>query len=253
MTLLEYECVDLGYGRNVVLRDVNLQVEKGDFLGLVGPNGSGKSTLIKSMLDLIKPMAGTVRWAGGVPKRGYVPQREQVDPIWPMRVRDLLKMTLCSLRPIHPFHRRIPPQVEEIMGLIEIEHLADQTLNTLSGGEMQRVLLARALVVEPEVVLLDEPTSAMDLVAAERFLSLINRMHEQKKTTVVMVTHDLPALVNRAHRIGIIQNGTLHSGRTEDILTCESLSRIYQEPLTVCSVGGRSVICFGRVPKDGEA
>ncbi len=243
--MLTYQGVDLGYGRQVVLRDVNLSVERGDFLGLVGPNGSGKSTLVKSMLGLVRPMRGEIHWEGGVPKRGYVPQREQVDPIWPMRVRDLLEMTIHSLQTLQPLHRKQCPEVREIMELIEIDHLADKTLATLSGGEMQRVLLARALVVEPEVVVLDEPTSAMDLVASERFLSLINRMHEQKQTTVILVTHDLPSLVNRAHRLGIIQNGALHSGKTEEILTSENLSRIYEEPLTVRSVDGRTVILHG--------
>ncbi len=253
MCLLKYEGVRLAYGRNVVLRDVNLHVEKGDFLGLVGPNGSGKTTLIKSMLGLIRPKLGTIDWRGGIPRCGYVPQQEEVDPIWPMRVRDLLKMTICSLRPLHLFHRKEPRQVREIMELIGIEHLANQTLDTLSGGEMQRVLLARALVVEPEVVLLDEPTSGMDLVAAERFLSLISKMHKGRKMTVIMVTHDLPSLVDRAQHLGIIENDTLYSGRVDEILTSEMLTKIYREPLTVRDVHGRTMILHGSAPEERSA
>ena len=242
MELLRFEKVDLGYGRHLILKNVNLVVEKGDFFGLVGPNGSGKSTLIKAMLGLLRPQSGLVQWFPSVPVRGYVPQREQVDPIWPMRVQDLLRLTLCvSERLIHS-HKKNQTQVDYAMEMIGIKHLANQTLDTLSGGEMQRVLLARALIVRPEVMLLDEPTAAMDLVAAHKFLSLITDLHEQCNMTVIIVTHDLPSLVDRAHRLGIIQHGQFFSGQSEELLTSSTLSGIYREPLTVKKVDGRTMI-----------
>ncbi len=242
MATLEYKDVNLGYGRHEILRDVNLVVEKGDFFGLVGPNGSGKSTLIKSMLGLVKPRSGLIRWLPSVPRRGYVPQRERVDPIWPMRVRDLLRATIHALGNGFFCNKSEHIRAERAMEMIEISHLANQTLDTLSGGEMQRVLLARALVVEPEVLLLDEPTAAMDLVASQKFLSLITHLHEVHQMTVIIVTHDLPSLVDRAHRLGIIQHGELHSGNSKDLLTSENLSRIYREPLRVSKVDGHTVI-----------
>ncbi len=242
MELLQFEGVDLGYGRDVVLRGVNMRVGRGDFFGLVGPNGSGKSTLLKAMLGLVKSQAGEIRWHPRVPKRGYVPQREQIDPIWPMRVRDLLRLTLCSLRGGRLFGEREPAAVPATMEMIEIEHLANQTLDTLSGGEMQRVLLARALIVEPEVLLLDEPTAAMDLVASQKYLSVITRLHHECDVTVIIVTHDLPSLIGRAHRLGIIQHGHVHSGLAGEMLTSEKLSDIYKEPMMVKKLDGHTVI-----------
>ncbi|KMQ51726.1 Zinc ABC transporter, ATP-binding protein ZnuC [Chitinispirillum alkaliphilum] len=241
MNQLEFRNVCLGYGGREILKDVNITVEKGDFFGLVGPNGSGKSTLIKSMLGLVKPRSGSIKWVPSVPRRGYVPQREQVDPIWPMRVQDLLRATIHALGFAFRY-RREHAKVTQVMGLIGIDHLANQTLDTLSGGEMQRVLLARALIVDPQILLLDEPTAAMDLVASQKFLSLITHLHETHNITVVIVTHDLPSLIDRAHRLAIIQHGQLHSGTSEEILTSENLTRIYREPLKVSKVEGRTVI-----------
>ncbi|MDG5815629.1 metal ABC transporter ATP-binding protein [Chitinispirillales bacterium ANBcel5] len=242
MDLLKFNNVTLGYGPHTILREINLKVRKGDFFGLVGPNGSGKSTLMKSMLGLVRPRHGSINWLSGVPKRGYVPQREQVDPLWPMRVRDLLRLTLCSADSALFYNRKEQVQVGKVMELTEIEHLRNQTLDTLSGGEMQRVLLARALIIEPDVLFLDEPTAAMDLVASQKFLSIITGIHHSRNVTVILVTHDLQSLVDRAHRLGIIQNGALHSDTADKLLTSINLSTIYKEPMVVKKVEGRTVI-----------
>ncbi|ERP31959.1 metal ABC transporter ATP-binding protein [Chitinivibrio alkaliphilus] len=242
MALLSYTDVTLGYGARTILEKVNLCVEQGDFFGLVGPNGAGKSTLIKSMLGLLKAQSGKILWNPETVQKGYVPQRENIDPIWPMRVRDILRLTHCSLRgPFHR-HRGEDSRVMEEMERIGIAHLANQTLDTLSGGELQRLLLARALITDPQVLILDEPTAAMDLVSSNRFLSLINTLHEERNMTVIIVTHDLPSLVHRAHRIGIIQDGQLHSGTTREMITSEKLSEIYQENLAVSTIDGRTII-----------
>jgi zinc/manganese transport system ATP-binding protein len=240
--LLVFEAVTLGYNGRVVLNNVNLTVKQGQFFGLVGPNGSGKSTLMKSMLGLVRPRSGTITWTSGMPKIGYVPQSELIDPIWPMRVRDLLHLTLCSLEPANFRHKKEDIQVGAVMEWIGIEHLANQTLDTLSGGEMQRVLLARALIIEPEVLFLDEPTAAMDLVSSQKFLILISNLHVQKGMSVIIVTHDLQSLVGRAKSIGIIESGGLYYDTAEKLLTSETLSKIYKQPMLVKTVDDYTLI-----------
>lgn len=251
MAQLVFEKAGFGYGSRNILMDINLEIKQGDFFGLVGPNGAGKTTLIKAMLGLIKPRHGTVRWMPSIPKRGYVPQKEQIDPIWPMRVRDLLKHTRnASEKGILQRHEQ--RAVMEVMEQTGTMHLANQTLDTLSGGEMQRVLLARALVVDPEVLLLDEPTAAMDLVASLKFLTLITGLHHRRNITVIIVTHDLPSLVDRAHSLGIIQHGLLHSGPTSELMDSKTLSSIYRVPMNVKKVEGQTMIIPLQSPEEAE-
>lgn len=242
MDLLAFKDVSLGYNGRLVLENINLSVRKKQFLGLVGPNGSGKSTLMKSMLGLLRPKSGSITWVKETPVIGYVPQKEIIDPIWPMRVRDLLHLTLCSLEKAHFRHKKENVRVWNVMQWIGIEKMANQTLDTLSGGEMQRVLLARALIVEPEVLFLDEPTASMDLVSSQNFLSLISNLHEEQGITVVIVTHDLQSLAGRADSLGIIEQGRVYHDTAERLLTSESLSRIYKQPMFVKSVEGSTLI-----------
>ncbi len=231
--LFRFAHASLGYATHEVLNGISFEVNAGDFIGIVGPNGSGKSTLVKTMLGLLPLRAGRMEWRGSCPTIGYVPQREQIDPIWPMRVRDMLQFTLTALEPPHWRRRGEHDRVAEVMQTAEIDALADQTLDTLSGGEMQRLLLARALIVEPQVLLLDEPTAAMDLFATERFMSVIARLHREREVTIILVTHDLQSLAGRASTVGILSHGTLHHGPTSTMLSAERLSEVYGHPVHV--------------------
>ncbi|MCC5848167.1 MAG: metal ABC transporter ATP-binding protein [Verrucomicrobia bacterium] len=242
MPLLTLEHVTLGYPGKALLKNLDFAVSRGEFFGIVGPNGAGKSTLLKTLLGLLPPLAGHLHWPEGRPVIGYVPQRERVDPIWPMRVRDVLHHTLCALGRPHFRRKREHASVAEVMAATGIEALANQTLDTLSGGEMQRLLLARALVVDPAVLVLDEPTAAMDLVATETFMNMISRLHRERGISILLVTHDLQSLSGRADRLGILQSGQLHQGSPEDLLTSESLGRIYGQKIQVDTLRGRSFI-----------
>lgn len=245
MKILQFQDVELAYGKHIVLSGVNLELKKGEFFGLVGPNGSGKSTLLKSLLGLIKPNSGEINWHTDSFKKGYVPQRERVDPIWPISVRNLISLTLSAAISPWRHQRGEVEQVDRVMELTKTAEFANKTLDTLSGGEIQRVLLARALVVEPDILLLDEPTAAMDIVAVQRFLSLITDIHTKSDMTIIMVTHDLNSLIDRADRLGILQHGSLYSGPASEILTTSSLSSIFREPMTVKVFEGRQHIIHG--------
>lgn len=227
--LLRVEEVSLYYRGNhhFRLEEVTFELERGDFLGLVGSNGSGKSTLLKALLGLVRPYRGRIDWASPRPRIGYVPQSEQIDPAWPMRVRDLLKLTASLQYPIFPRRSCPPSLIEGAMDMVGVAHLGDRLLENLSGGELQRVLLARALVLEPEVVLLDEPTAAMDLIAAQSFLSLIEDLREQGQLTLILISHDLNVLAKRATRLGIIAGGRFVCGSPEELLESDSLSEAF--------------------------
>lgn len=239
MKILEFKNVELSYGKHTIIKDVNLELKRGEFFGLVGPNGAGKSTLLKAILGLLKPRSGEIIWQDESLKKGYMPQRERVDPIWPISVRDLIRLTLQAAAFPRRHSKSDENKVDHVMNITRTKEIAGQTLDTLSGGEIQRALLARALVIEPEVLLLDEPTASMDIVAVQRFLSLITEIHANSSMTIIIVTHDLNSLVNRADRLGIIQHGSLYCGPSDEILTTSSLTSIFREPMSVKIFDGK--------------
>src|SRR5207248_868848 len=153
--------VRLGYGAHVVLPSVDLEVEPGDFLAIVGPNGSGKTTILRAILGVLKPLAGEMRAPEGC---GYSPQRRALDTIFPFTVEEVVAMGLQGERP--PLSRLLPShreRIEKALAACGVEKLAQRPFRDLSGGQQQRSLVARALVSDPKVLVLDEPTNDLDL------------------------------------------------------------------------------------------
>jgi ABC-type Mn2+/Zn2+ transport system ATPase subunit len=237
------ESATLGYGRKVVLSDVTMHVDQGDFLGIVGPNGSGKTTLLKAILGLIRPMKGTVERNEGQLRIGYVPQRESVDSLYPLTVLDIAIMG--RYRRMGPI--ALPGPVDRDLACRALEHvgiadLAQRLYPSLSGGQKQRALIARALVGEPNVLLLDEPTNGMDLPAEQALMELIRALHDADRITVLMVSHLLNVVVNFAQRIAIVGDGSVREGTVEETITGAELSALYGVPVTVAKVGHLRVV-----------
>ena len=190
--------VDLGGVR--VLDGVTLSVGHGDFLGLVGPNGGGKTTLLRVILGLESFSAGGVRVFGRHPgsspgRIGYVPQRLFFDREFPISVRDLVLMGRLSKKKLFQHYNRLDREVvDEAIHQAGIERLVERRIGDLSGGELQRTLIARALAGEPELLLLDEPTASIDPQMKTTIYDLIERLKE--RLTIVLVTHDT-ALISR--------------------------------------------------------
>ncbi|MHC4598683.1 MAG: metal ABC transporter ATP-binding protein [Planctomycetota bacterium] len=193
--VIELEDVAFAYDGHPVLEDVHLTVVERDFVSLVGPNGGGKTTLLKLFLGLLKPTRGRVRVFGGPPSRtrhriGYVPQHFQFDPKFPISAMDVVLMgRFRGSLPVGPFRRRDRAAAEEALGQVEMRDLAGRPFATLSGGQRQRALVARALATEPELLLLDEPTSNVDAAVQEELYSLLSRLND--RLTLVVVTHDV--------------------------------------------------------------
>lgn len=241
--LIEFRDARFGYGRRMVLEHVSIDVRRGDLLGLVGPNGAGKTTLLRGLLGQLKPLSGEVLWGGVRPKIGFVPQRENLNPIWPLRVLDVVLMGRCALR--GPMRRLTTEDREESMRALEltgIVALSALPVANLSGGQVQRTLLARALASHPDILILDEPTTGMDLAGSTGMLRLIRSLHDERKLTVLFVSHDLNAVAGIATRLVLIHEGRVKEGDEESILSPDVLGAVYGLDIVVGNVGGQRVV-----------
>lgn len=230
---------------------MELELPRGDFLGLVGPNGSGKTTLLRAMLGLIDPLSGQVERPVRDLRFGYVPQRKTLDDVWPLRTRDVVVMGLYHrLGLFRRPGRREREAALEALAAVGMDSVADHPFEALSGGQKQRTLIARALVTAPDVLLLDEPTAGMDLPGTEAVLGLLRDLH-RGGMTIVLVSHLLNEVVSTAMRVGLVGNGGLHLGPTREVVTDSNLSRLYGVPVHVVPVDGRLLVLPG-APPEGE-
>ena len=206
-----------------ILEDVNLSVESGDFLAVLGPNGGGKSTLLKLMLGLLKPDSGDIRILGHLPgeaggRIGYLPQHTHVSTSFPITVLDAVRMGMVKpgFGGIAGFKRASDEKAKARKALERVAMLEHEkrSLAELSGGQMQRVFIARALVDEPKLLLLDEPTASVDSTGRASLFKLLVELNEDM--TVVMVSHDISSLASGVKSVACV-NGGLHFHKAPEI------------------------------------
>jgi len=236
-TVIATEHLGFAYGDVSVLEDVSLKVEAGEFLGLVGPNAGGKSTLLKLILGLLKPQQGWVRVLGLTPKRarhrlGYVPQYPAFPRDFPIQVLDVVLMGRLGLGPslsagVGGWRRSDRECARRALDDVEAADLAAQPIGALSGGQLQRVLLARALVGEPELLILDEPTANIDQRLEGEIFELLARLN--KRLTIIVVSHDIGFISSYVSRVACL-NRTLICHRTEAI-DGDLINDLYGEPV----------------------
>jgi ABC-type Mn2+/Zn2+ transport system ATPase subunit len=207
-------CEDLavGYGPLVVLDEVGFAIRPQAYVGLVGPNGAGKTTLLKALTGILRPMRGSVRLAphpsGRRVRFGYVAQTTTLDDSYPVSALDVVMMGRVSRAgPFVPFSRTDRASAFRALGRVGMEERAEWPFRELSRGQQQRVLLARALAGEPDVLVLDEPTNFLDLRAQLDFIHTINRMREEEAMTVLIVTHLLQEVSEHADQVLLVQGG----------------------------------------------
>ena len=211
--------LDFAYGEALVLKNVSLHVDAGTTLGLIGPNGGGKTTLIRLLLGLIEPTNGSIRVDGLSPRDavrrgnivGYLPQKATMgDGRFPISARQVARLGLVGKTGMLQSYRRDDLSfVDELLGMVGIAELADAPVGTLSGGQLQRVLIARALAARPKILLLDEPTTGIDRIGQQQFLESIEQLKQRLGLTVIFVSHDLRAVSAISDRIACL-NLTLH-------------------------------------------
>ena len=232
-SILTVEQVTLAYGRHLVLRDVSLRIEPGEFWCLLGPNGEGKSTLIKALLGAVKPRRGRILLRADFARRtriGFVPQESEVNPAVPTTVAELILTGTVGLSLDAAARGARLQRVLEIMG---IQALRRRNFWTLSGGQRQRTLVARALIRDPLLLIVDEPTAGLDLAAATGLLETITDLSRNKGITVLFVTHDLNLAARRATHIALFRGGRLTAGPLSEVFTPENLQATFGVPIEV--------------------
>ena len=242
--IIKLNNVTIGYGKEVVVSGINLTVYENDFIGIVGPNGAGKTTLLKTLLGNLKLLGGTI-YKDSL-RFGYVPQRDTVQPLLPYSVFDVVMMGRYSLsgifKRITETDRKI---VEESLSYVGLSDLKHKNYNSLSGGQRQRTLIARALAVQPNVLILDEPTNGMDLSSRIGILDLIKHFHKEHNITVIMVSHLLNDVANYVHRIALVEENYFQVDTVKMILTDKNLSSLYGLDIKVGECFGITFIAAG--------
>ena len=229
-SLLKLEHVAVGYGRHVVLPDVSLSLQRGTFTGLIGANGSGKSTLIKTILGIIAPLSGQVEFASvnGRPHAfGYTPQRDSLDSIFLLSSFEVVLMGTCgSIGPGRRAGSGEKDWAHQCLRETGADHLSRRLFSQLSGGQKQRVLIARALATKPDFLLLDEPTSGIDVAARHSIMEVLQRIHQQQQLTILMANHDLPLVRSYAQRVIWLHAGQVLQGPVGEMLSAEKIREI---------------------------
>jgi ABC-type Mn2+/Zn2+ transport system ATPase subunit len=246
MDLLTLRGVEVGYHRRRILPAVDVTIRRGTFLGIVGPNGSGKTTLVKTMLGLLPPVSGKIDTpAGRMPRFGYVPQRPEFERGFPISVLDMVVMGRFARvglgRRVGSKDRK---RALECLDRVTLADRAHRALHTLSGGQRQRALIARALATEPEVLILDEPTTGMDLVAEHGLLDLIESFRTQLDLGVVMISHHLGLVANYVQEVLLVDRDrfALEYGPVESVVTAERLTKLYGRDVSVRDVEHHKMI-----------
>ncbi len=197
--IIKVDNLSAGYGQGEVIKNVAFTILQGDYVGLAGPNGAGKSTLVKVLLGLVPPSTGTISLFGTPISKfrdwgliGYLPQKTSTfNPLFPASVREVVSLGLLSKKSFpKSLDRSDMKLVDEIMAKLDITDLAGNTMSELSGGQQQKVFLARALVAKPQLLVLDEPSTALDPQSRASFYNMVKSLNENDKITVIMITHD---------------------------------------------------------------
>ncbi len=217
MALIEVRDLVLGYDDHVIAGELNFCVNKGDYLCVVGENGSGKSTLMKTLLGLMKPLAGSILTGDGLKKNeiGYLPQQTAVQKDFPASVREIVLSGCQANAGLRPFYNRTEKAMaEENMKRMGVITLAGRCYRELSGGQQQRVLLARALCATRKVLLLDEPVTGLDPKVTAEMYDLIEKINKEG-VTVIMISHDVEAAIKYANRILHIGSSVFFGNKEE--------------------------------------
>lgn len=247
MSLLEIQGATLSFSERALWSDVNLSVEPGEFIALIGANGSGKSMLLRSIIGSRSLTSGSIEFLGEKPGKnnhllGYVPQHRASDQGLPLKVRDAVRFGLDGHRFGFSQSAGARALVEAALEEVDASDLSDKTVGSLSGGEMQRVRVAQAIISNPRLLLADEPLSALDLKHQQRIAELINDQRKRLDSAVIFVTHDLNPVIEYVDRVIYLAQGKHSIGSPDEVMRSDVLSKLYGTEIDVVRNQGRIVV-----------
>ena len=238
--IVEIRDVSVKYPNGIMaLEGINIDVNEKDLIALIGPNGAGKSTFLKVILGLIKPTSGSVKLFGtqelskNLKYVGYVPQSAQArDPNLPFSVYETVMLGRTPHAGLfHGVGAQGKQKVEETLKLFGIYELKDRKIGQLSGGQSQRVFLAKAMVAEPKLLLLDEPTSGVDTSSKSEFYNILERLNRETGITVILSSHDIGVITKIANRVLCINRSQFFCGENEDFAADIEIHKVYDHPV----------------------
>lgn len=236
--IIEIKNVSFSFGREIVIKDVNLEVHKGDYLGILGPNGGGKSTLIKLILGLLTPSKGKILLYGREirhfrdwNKIGYVSQQvSHFDVHFPMTAEEVVRLGRYSKIGLFNFPGNKDREiVRQALDHVEMWGYRNRLIGDLSGGQQQRIFIARALAAEPEVIILDEPTTGVDINTQKQFYSLLRKLNRQIGLTLILVSHELDIVTHEATEIAYLNRSIVYYGIPDKFMKSKYFTTLYIE------------------------
>ena len=219
---IEVRNLTVSFYGETILSDLSLQIPAGKIAAVIGPNGSGKTTLLRALLGLVRAEQGEILFFGeetGKKKiqMAYVPQYFGFDRTFPITVREFLELV----------PKRGGHTIEEVLREVNMVESKNRLLGTLSGGELQRILIARAVLKEADIMFLDEPILGVDIAGIKKFYELIGFLNKKHKTTIVLVLHEIDAVYNYAEHVVCLNRSVVCAGRPHEVLTTETLKQLY--------------------------
>jgi zinc/manganese transport system ATP-binding protein len=249
---VELRDVTAARGGRVIWSSANVRIEPGEFVAVLGPNGGGKSTLLDLLLGQLAPAAGTVSVLGGssgarAAEIGYLPQRHGFDSTTRIRGVDIVRLGLDGDRyglPL-PWQNGPRQRVREVVELVGATEYAGRPIGECSGGEQQRLLIARTLIGSPQLLLLDEPLDSLDLPNQSAFSALVDRIRREQGITVLLVAHDVNPLLPYVDRVVYVAGGRVVAGAPEEVINDETLSSLYESPVEVLRTSDGRLVVVG--------
>lgn len=224
-TLLRAEGLALGYGGHEVLRDVDLVVSRGELWFLLGGNGAGKTSFLRCLLGLLETRRGTLELRTGKERIGFVPQRCEMNPSLPTTVGEFVDLGLVGTGVVARAERR--ERLAQALATVGLAGMEPRDYWSLSGGQRQRCLIARALVRDPALLVLDEPTSGVDPASEDALLRFLVEINAERLLTMLFVTHDVELAARHATHVALFSGGRVIAGEKKDVMTEENLRRAY--------------------------
>ena len=247
-SVLNIKKASLSFGDKSIWKNLNLSVAPGEFIAVIGANGSGKTVLLKAILGQLQLSGGEIDILGnkvvrGSRQVGYIPQHRATDSELPLRARELLRMGLDGHRFGIPFPSAATnKRVSEMLAMVGAEDIANTPIGQLSGGQLQRIRVAQAVIDNPKLILADEPLSALDLKQQSLVAELIDSQRKQNGAAVLFVTHDVNPVLDYIDRVLYLANGKFRIGTPDEVLRSDVLSKLYGRSVDVVRNQGRIAV-----------